>query len=481
MKTRNLLIIIVVALCLFNCNDLLQENPKSLSVEVFYNTPEEVEAAVNAIYGPLRDANCMGSLYPAQHEAMPDYGNGRGSYTSISDYAGLDNTNITRVGQIWDLMYQSIRNANLVIQNVPNGSELTQEEAAAYIAEAKFMRALIYFIMVRNWGGVALRTEANMTEAAIERSSVDEIYALIVADLLEAEQKLPDEASQPGRPTMWAAKTVLADVYLNLEEFAQARDKAKEVIDAGKYSLVSVAVSEDFQEIFGPEVVTTSEEIFYLKYSRQQGFTMVMFAHIAASKYHGAGGYYAHYSDSVANPVIKGWAKDDLRKSYNLYKWDIGLGPNSVLNRKFRDPSATNANGAGNDYPLYRYADLLLLYAEAESRAGNGPSAQGMESLNMVHRRAYGLDPAAPSAIDFDIADYNEDSFLDLVVQERGYETMYEAKRWLELKRLGRAKSVILEVKGKTVADKMLLWPIPLSELSYNTALDPVADQNPGY
>jgi hypothetical protein len=481
MKTRNLFIIIVTIFCLFNCSELLEEKPKSLSVEVFYNTPAEVEAAVNAIYNPLRDPNCMGVLYPGQHEAMPDYGNGRGSYTIISDYTGLDNTNITRVGQIWDLMYQSIRNANLVIQNAPNGGEITPEAAARYVAEAKFMRAFIYFIMVRNWGGVPLRTELNMTEAAIERSSTDEIYVMIVEDLLEAEQNLPDAAAQPGRPTTWAAKTVLADVYLNLEEFAMARDKAKEVIDAAKYSLVPVSVSEDFQKIFGPEVVTTPEEIFYLKYSRQQGFTMVMMAHIAAAKYHGAGGYFAHYSDSEANPFIKGWAINDLRKSYNLYKWDIGLGPNSVLNRKFRDPAATNANGAGNDYPLYRYADLLLLHAEAESRANNGPTVQAMESLNMVHRRAYGLDPVAPSAIDFDMADYNVDSFLDLVFQERGYETMYEGKRWLELKRLGRAKSVILEVKGKTVADKMLLWPIPLSELSYNTALDPVADQNPGY
>jgi hypothetical protein len=481
MKTRNLFIIIGTIFCLFNCSELLEEKPKSLSVEVFYNTPAEVEAAVNAIYNPLRNSSCMGSLYPAQHEAMPDYGNGRGSYTSISDYAGLDNTNITRVGQIWDLMYQSIRNANLVIQNAPNGRELTPEAAARYVAEAKFMRAFIYFIMVQNWGGVPLRTELNMTEAAIERSSTDEIYAMIVSDLLEAEQNLPNAAAQPGRPTTWAAKTVLADVYLNREEFAMARDKAKEVIDAAKYSLVPVSVSEDFQKIFGPEVVTTPEEIFYLKYSRQQGFTMVMFAHITAAKYHGAGGYFAHYSDSEANPFIKGWAINDLRKSYNLYKWDIGLGPNSVLNRKFRDPAATNANGAGNDYPLYRYADLLLLHAEAESRANNGPTAQAIESLNRVHRRAYGLDPVTPSAIDFNISDYNADSFLDLVVQERGYETMYEAKRWLDLKRLGRAKSVILEVKGKTVADKMLLWPIPLSELSYNTALDPVADQNPGY
>ena len=206
-----------------------------------------------------------------------------------------------------------------------------------------------------------------------------------------------------------------------------------------------------------------------------------MFAHIAAAGYHGAGGYFAHYSDLEANGIQKNWDASDLRKSYNLYKWDIGLGPNSVLYRKFRDPAATNANGAGNDYPWYRYADLLLIHAEAASRAANGPTAEAIESLNEVHRRAYGYDPKTPSPVDFSIGDYDSQSFLDLVVKERGYETMYEGKRWLDLKRLGIAKDVILAVKGKTVADKMLLWPIPNSELAYNTALDPVADQNPGY
>lgn len=472
---------LTLAALLFGCGDLLEEEPKSLSVENFYNTVAEVEAAVNAIYSPLRDPNCLGSLYPAQHEAMPDYGNGRGSYTIISEYTGLDNTNITRVGQIWDLMYQAIRNANLVILNVPNGKEITPEVGAKYIAEAKFLRAFMYFIMVRNWGGVPLRTEANMSEAAIERSSVDEVYQLIVNDLLQAEQDLPDTPAQPGRPTIWAAKTLLADVYLNREQWELARDKANEVIASGKYSLVPVVTNADFEKVFGPEVVTTSEEIFYLKYSRQQGFTMVMFAHIAAAKYHGAGGYFAHYSDSATNVVQKNWDDADLRKSYNIYNWNIGLGPNSVLFRKFRDPAATNANGAGNDFPWYRYADLLLIHAEAASRAANGPTPEAVESLNKVHRRAYGYDPLSASPIDFNIADYNAQTFLDLVVKERGYETMYEGKRWLDLKRLGVAKDVILAVKGKTVDDKMLLWPIPNSELAYNTALDPVADQNPGY
>lgn len=86
-----------------------------------------------------------------------------------------------------------------------------------------------------------------------------------------------------------------------------------------------------------------------------------------------------------------------------------------------------------------------------------------------------------PSTVDFNLAAYNATTFIDLIVKERGYEFQYEGKRWLELKRTGKAAATILAVKGKTIAQKMYLWPIPLSETNYNKALDPVKDQNPGY
>jgi hypothetical protein len=333
--------------------------------------------------------------------------------------------------------------------------------------------------MVRNWAGVPLRTEDNMTEPDVPRSSVDEVYALILSDALFAEQNLPDNPTSIGRPTKWAAKTLLSEIYLNRGMWAESAARAKEVIDAAKYSLVPVSVPEDFQKIYGPEVVNTSEEIFYFKYNRQQGFGLVSYAHRATDqyKYFAGGGVYAQYTDSVANSFIKTWDKEDLRKEHILYNVDIGLGPNSCLFRKFRDPVSSNA---GNDYPWYRYADLLLFHAEAESRANDGPNAAAMESLNKVHRRAYGYDANVPSPVDFAVGDYDADSFIDLVVRERGYETMYEGKRWLDLKRLGIAKQRILEVKGIVVAEAHMLWPIPNSELNYNKALTP-ADQNPGY
>ena len=479
---KKLFVYIIGAASLVSCSDLLEENPKSIAAEVFYNTNSEAEAAVNAIYGPMRSGGAFGLGYPAQLEGLPDYGNSRGSQTPVSLYQGLDNTNISRVAGIWDNLYQSIRNANLVIANVPNGREITPEAAARFVGEAKYLRSLMYFAMVRNWGGVPIRTEENMLEASLKRASVDEVYDLILADALEAEASLPATPAAPGRPTKWAAKTLLAEVYMNLEDWQNSAGRAQEVIESNTYSLVDVSVPEDFQKIFGPEVVTTSEEIFYFKYSRQQPFGLLEYAHraIGPYKYYGGGGFYAQYTDSTSNSFIKQWDNNDLRKEHIFYNVDVGLGPNTVLYRKFRDPIATSGGG-GNDYPWYRYADLLLFHAESAARAANAPNAAAMESLNKVHRRAYGYNPNLPSPVDFDISDYDLTSFIDLVVRERGYETMYEGKRWLDLKRLGIAKQRILEVKGIVVAEKHMMWPIPNSEMLYNKALDPVADQNPGY
>src|SRR5687767_11746731 len=478
---KKIFLYIITAIVATGCSDLLDEKPKSIAAEVFYNTLSEAEAAVNAIYGPMRVDNAFGINYPAQLEGLADYGNSRGSQTPVSLYQGLDNTNITRVSVIWDNLYRSIRNANLVIQNVPNGSEITAEAAARYVAEAKYLRSLMYFAMVRNWGGVPIRTEENMLVADVERATADQVYQLILSDALEAEQNLPDVPAQPGKPTKWAAKTLLSEIYLTLGDWENSANRANEVIASGKYSLVPVAASEDFQKIFGPEIVNTSEEVFYLKYNRQQGFGLVNYAHraIGPYKYYGGGGVYAQYTDSTSNSFIKTWDKKDLRKEHIMYNVDVGLGPNTVLFRKFRDPLGTV--GGGNDYPWYRYADVLLFHAEAAARAAGVPTAAAMESLNKVHRRGYGYDQNVPSPVDFNVANYDLTSFIDLVVRERGYETMYEGKRWLDLKRLGIAKQRIKEVKNIDVAEKHMMWPIPNSEMLYNKALDPVADQNPGY
>jgi hypothetical protein len=414
---------------------------------------------------------------------MTDYSVGRGSYAPLSTFQKLNNTNITRIGLMWVQFYLSIRNANLVIANAPKATNLNKTEVAAYVAEAKFMRAICYFHMVRNWGGLILRTEENIIEKDVPRSSVEDVYALIEKDLVYAEQNLKDQPRLIGAPSKWAAKTVLADVYFYEGKYSEASNKAEEVVESGKYSLVEVSKWDDFDKIFGATIVNTPEEIFYFKYStngdKQYSSSFNWTAHHPKDPYFNGAGSYIDYCNTE-NYVYKNWDDADLRKQ-QWYPWVFGLGNNTLLNRKFVDVVRANGEGA-NDHPMYRYADVLLLYAEASCRANNGPTQKGLEALNKIHRRGYGKNSNQVSNVDFKISDYNAGSFIDLVIKERGYETMYESKRYLDLKRLGtKGFEIIKTATGLTASAENLLWPIPVSEMNYNKALDPTKDQNPGY
>ena len=479
-KQRTVLGICCVFVLAFSaCNKDLIERPRSVVAENFYNTAAEVQTAVGAVYSDLRANNH--AVYIGFLDIISEYGYGRGSYAQVNDFQAFNTNNVNRVGDFWNLFYLSIRDANLVIKNAPHGKDISQADITSNVAEARFLRALCYFHLVRCWGGVPLRTEENMDEPDLKRSSVDSVYQLILSDLNDAVTNLPQTQAEVGRPTRYAAETMLADVDLNLGKYADAATAAEAVISSGKYGLVPVTSTEGFQKIFGPDVTTTPEEVFYLKYTRQigQGNYMLWILNHPSTNYFNFGGSYANYGDDSI-PFYKNWNNADLRKGM----WDtinFGLGNTTLVCNKYRDNQAVSKDGAGNDQPEYRYAEVLLIYAEAACRAAGHPTAEAMEALNEVHRRAYGQNPTSPSAVDFKLADYDEDSFIDLVIQERGYEFQYEGKRWFTLKRTGKFQEAILENRKINIPQAVYLWPIPVAEFNFNKALDPKTDQNPGY
>lgn len=464
---------------LVGCEGLLIEEPKTVAAETFYNTAEEVETAVNAIYSPLRATRAEQIVVLDAHT---DWGYGRGSRAQYNDFAGLNATNINTAGARWNSFYQAIRNANLVIFNTPNGSNISQENINYNLGEARFLRALSYFDLVRNWGGVPLRTEDNMRDINLPRSSAEQVYELILSDLLFAEANLRETPKHIGRPTTYATKTMLADVYLQLDRYQEASQKAAEVIQSGKYSLVQVSNVADYQQkLYGPELITSSEEIFYFKYAREIGqgnFILWILNHPSTNMFN-FGGAYAHYSDAT-NPFYTEWDDADIRKKF----WDkinFGLGPNTLVSRKYTDRVAISQNGSGNDLPIYRYAEVLLLFAEATARQSGTVTAEAVNALNQVKRRAYGYPAGTTSPVDFEFSAGQTTEFLDAVLQERAYEFQFEGKRWLDLKRTGRAQEFLTKNKNITIAPSHYLWPIPLDEINFNGAIDPTTDQNPGY
>ena len=468
----------MIVLVFTSCEDLLIEEPKAIVSDNFYVNPEELESAVNAIYSPLRATNHFGFLYPSQVEAYSDIVTRIGS---TGTFTGVDATNTTRVEEIWRLSYLSIRNANLVILNAPEASEVSEADKEKYIAEARFMRAFTYFIMIQNWEKLVLRTEKNINEPNVPLSNSDDVYNQIIEDLEYAEQHLPDDSSVAGRPTKWSAKAVLTNIYIVKENYPEAYSRADEIIKSNKFALVEVEKWEDFQNLFGPDIITTTEEIFYLKFNRSSGWVFPFALHHPNSPYLNGGGFPSMFIDTIKHSVWKDWNRADLRKQL-WYPWDFGQGPNTVFSRKFYDTEQVG-NYAGNDYPFYRYADILLYYAESACRLEDGPTDDAMEKLNMVHRRGYGKNSQQASEIDYKLADYpNSQSFLDLVFKERGYETAMEGKRWLDIKRLGRDKvrELVKNGQGKDIADKHFTWPIPRAEISLNDSVDG-SEQNPGY
>src|SRR5690606_18539350 len=138
MKRYTLLFIAIFG---YSCTDVLVEKPKSIMVENFYNTQQEIESAIYDAYRHIKVYNGFGFLYPCQLESYSDFSEGRGSYSTLKEFQGLDATNVSRIGQIWEVFYRGIRGTNLVIANTPGATQLTEEQKNMYQAEARFLRA----------------------------------------------------------------------------------------------------------------------------------------------------------------------------------------------------------------------------------------------------------------------------------------------------------------------------------------------------
>jgi hypothetical protein len=483
---KKIIVFIILVLSITSCKKFLDEVPKDqLTENNFYKSLEDAVSANNAIYSPIRDN--LNDNYSVMLDILSDNWEGRGSTMPMSAWQGLDATNITRVSNSWGYLYRGIRNANIAIQRTQEMTKIDQSAKDALVAEARFLRAYIYYTMVRLWGPVPLYLQPELKD--MSRRSEDEIYTAIIEDLQAGETALPSTPSQFGHPTKWSAKALLAEVYLTRELFSLSRDKANEVIQSGQFALVEVSVSDDFNKVFGPNASGTKEEIFYLKFNHVDGYGYPHKLLWDKDQFSPFGSYVTF--GLTTNLFLKNWDNNDLRKKYDIFSQYINRftgaletlpASTPILCSKYRDPGATSVNGFGNDRPVLRFADVLLIYAEASVMADNSVSTTALECLNKIKRRAYGFPSGAVSTVDYPSTGWSVDSFRNTVIQERGYELFMEGKRFFDLKRLGtaRLKELVLANKGKVVKDLHLLWPIPLQELNNNPSITQ-QDQNPGY
>ena len=502
MKRYYFLIVMLMSM-VTACSDWIEENDftYAIATSTFYNTPDEANAAVMAPLNTMR--SIFNSNYFTTLEGCTEYCYTKGVYQAYGrNYVGVtDNTHFTRCDANWQNFYVAILQCNLAIQKIPDANAMTDNEKAAYVGELRFLRALCYFHIVRRWASVPLRTEENMEEIDLAKTPVNEIYNFIVNDLKYAVDNCPNTPRLIGTPAKNAAKALLAEVYMYTQDYASARNLAAEVIDSKAHSLVQVSVTRDFDKLFGYDLATSTEEMFYIKTSRTDERTWSYISFTAHPQYEiepgqrmlNGFGYFTHYSN-LGNELIANWDQNDLRYDLNVGFYEFGVdayGPNTTLFIKFWDP-LVSGDGANVSIPLIRYADVLITYYEATARVAGAPTEESIEMLNRLRRRGYGFNSdVANPAIDYKLSDYNTmDSFIDLLIQEERYERMNEAKHWDLIVRLGKANELVGKYfrydgitynVANTINDKHYLWKIPDSEFNYNKALDPRVDQNPGY
>jgi hypothetical protein len=451
-KLLKLCCFVFVAATLSQCNKLEEKVYSQNTEDNFFQSLNDVRAAVTGMYRPMQQ--CCGGYEQSAHFVLngtSDEGTGQGDWGT---YDRLDYTASSAgdVGGIWGSSYQAIAGANLVIDNeekinaVDNSSDKNIAKAA--VGEAKFWRAVNYFQLVQMFGGVPLRTTQTKRadQTIIEKSTEEEVYAQIIADFIDAEQKLPSTQSS-GKVSKWAASAYLAKVYLTKKDYANALTKATEVINNGPYSL-----APKFKDVFDIDKKNGPEDIFAIQYVRVDGQGMRLGSLTGGWGITGIeSNLYSKYS-----PI------DDRR---NTTFADPG---NPASNQgKWLDPLAVSADGQGNNFIVYRYADLVLVKAEAENEI-SGPTTAAYAEINKVRNRALlpNLTPGLTKA-----------QFSDSLLKERNLELALEEVRWFDLKRTGKLKSTLV-ADGVTWNDKYYLFPIPQSDID---ASNGILTQNPGY
>ena len=479
---------ILLSIILFSaCQDMLVEVPKNfVSKANYYQNESDAEGAIVGAYSGL-GSDFFGITYYLMVELHGDYLNGRGSQNPITIWDRiLDQRNIGRCADNWSTLYRAINRANAVIDNVPNIGDENIDPAVKtkIMAEAYFLRALTYFELVRGWGPVPLKLTESTDLSTLEapREPVGKVYEQIIEDCKAAESGLGEVGTNTGRASKWAAKMLLAHVYLTNEQYALAAEKANDVINNGPYSLVEVDKPDDFYQIFAAD--THSEDIMSVHHSETKGSTIPTYLHRSNNPpwNYGTSGFFAWLPDTTTF-IGADWDDNDMRKSFNLYteyqnedgEWISLPSTAPILFKKF----ITNPDGISlYSVPIYRFTEAFLFYAEAAAMAEGGPSALATERLNIIKRRAYGYELNAVSPVDYS-SGMSQNAFRDAVLKERSYEFLIERRRWFDLKRTGKVKSEFAK-NGRNILDERLLWPIAEDEINNNPAINQT-DQNPGY
>ena len=499
MKTKAILYALVTGIILVTflfpgCNKFLDIPPQGqLTQEDFPKTASDALLATNATYESLREwfYHCGG--YPILDIMSDDASKGSNQndqLATVGPYNTFQHTP-TQDGldRWWNALYEGVKRTNVVIEKVP-AINMDTVIRNRYIAEAKFIRGLLYFDLVRAWGGVPLVLTTN-PPVKLPRSTADEIYLQVIKDLTYAIVYLPEKsqygADDAGRATKGAAKALLAKVYLFRHNFPDAETLLLQVINSNEYSLEPLFINAN-----GVDGNNGIESVFEIGALQVEGTES-------------GGNQYAN-TQGVRGSPNKGWGfnrpTENLRGSFEpgdprlkgtiIDLGDtidgvpiIGDGPTpdvtkdgngniievECYNRKVWVPGDNTITQWGHHRRILRYADVLLMAAEALNE--NGKQSQALTYLNMVRERArQGNNSILPDIITTDQA-----LLSDTIMLERRHELAMEGcHRFWDLVRTGRAAAILGPLGF--VTGKHELLPIPQSEIDISQG---TLTQNPNY
>lgn len=508
MKKLHLTIYAALALALASCADLDQSPKSSIDKDSFYQTASDVEAAINGIYQEFTVDGFYG-MYNNQsiyiNDLQTDYVKA-GSQTNSSAIREISNfavqpTNLF-LQYAWNEHYTGINRANVVIDKLDASTAIDETSRQNYAREAKFLRAVLYFNLVRYFGGVPLALHDGEGEGQ-PRNTVDEVYAQIASDLAEAEQLPESWSTIDSKASSLAASALLAKVYLNWAQagtteadtnqqtyYQRASDYASKVIDSGKFQL-----NEKFIDNWSTDKKNSPEHIFTVEH--KYGIANNTTGHCT---------FATNWSDSepvlitTSTKYYEEMDPGDQRRDGSWAKklYNPATGEDFVFKvprfRKYIDSlnyasSSSYGNVAGQSIStvIIRYADVLLIKAEAENEL-HGPTAAAYTAINEVRRRAYhspysGQDNTPADGRPIYLSGLSQDDFREALRKERWNEFILEGQRWFDLTRWRiliktvRDNTDPSDLKYKNVSQRNYRLPLPEDQITLN----PQLEQNWGY
>ena len=478
----NLIAIALLGFSFSSCSDFLEQNPQTdLSENDFYKTADDILSAVNGAYSSLQEGDIYGNWYVFGEIPSDNTRNQlSGSVTTQNEFDQfyIDTQN-SMIANFWKAAYKVINRTNTILGRI-DGIEINTELANRYKLECKFIRALMYFNLVRVYGDVPLvLKEISISESYdILREPKENVYNQIIADLKEA-QDLPVSYStaEDGRATQGAAKALLANVYMTLHKYAEAETILAEIINSGRYSLLENTPGslniDGYKNVFSPVNHNSKEGIFEIQFLKGGYGEGSNYANNFAPENSGTNVVAVGGTGGNNIPemdIYNAYEEGDLRRDFSM---SLGYYDNRKNNEwaesryvcKFMDVPYQN-NDASNNYPVIRYADVILMYAEALNQ--NGKTAEACKYLNMTRRRGFGYQTTETSPVDLQTTDKAQ--FALMVEQERRVELAFENHRWFDLIRTGRAVEV-MRSKGFSLNETNLICPIPQKQIDVNPKL----------